>query len=360
MRFAVMCPHHGYVHRGTENMTDDINNVLKKRGHMVRLFSTEYFRKDLGIGKLSDSFFEKSMIGGFSRKYIGINPNIEDIVFAIGSEEMVEIVSPAFDMLWSNGEFWCANMVKKISKRTGKPCLVFFGGGISKMMLREARMKPDIFVVLAPIMKEWLERKSPDTNTKCIPSGVDIELFKKTKPFASPDLYERPIVCSTSALIPGKNVELIIESMHELGEGTLFVTNDGPLRNKIINKGKRLLGKRFNYLGTLPFNRLPSLYSMSDVFVLASDNEPWGAVLFEAMACGCNVVAQRDSTRYFMVGNNGVLIPDVNDIKVLADAINHAYIYKDEKSLRRQAERFSWEKTVDGYEAAINEVMNGR
>jgi len=365
MRFAVICPHHGYVNRGTENMTDDINKVLVSRGHSYRLFTKndEFYRrykviKTNGIGKLSDAFFEKTMIGGFTRKYLGFNPNLEDIVFRINTKILLDTLADNFDLLWTNGEFWCADMVKKISKKHNIPSLVFFGGGISKMMLVEAKMKPDIFVVLSPVFKEWLNKKVPDCNVKCIPSGVDINLFKKTEPLFDPNKYEKPIVCSTSALINGKRVKLIIDAMKVLGKGTLFVTNDGPLRETIVEYGKRVLGDRFHYLGTLPFEDLPRLYSMSDVFVLASDNEPWGAVLFEAMACGCNIVTLRDRTREFMVEDAGVLLPrdDKFPVSGFALGISNAYKTRNEKKLRKQAEKFSWEKTVDGYLSAIGEV----
>jgi glycosyltransferase involved in cell wall biosynthesis len=339
-------------------MTDDINKLLEERGHVTKVFSVENgFKKDYGIGKISDSFLEKSMVGGFFRKYIGFNPNIEDISFVLTIQNKLDTLTKHFDMLWSNGEFWCANLIKKLSVKHNQPCLIFFGGGMSRMMEIEAKMLPDIFVVLSPVFKEWLDKKVPDCNVKCIPSGVDIDLFQKTESLYDPALYEHPIVCSTSALIKDKRIDLIIDALHKLGKGTLFVTSDGPMREQIVEKGKRLLGKRFHYLGVIPFNDLPKLYSMSDVFVLASDNEPWGAVLFEAMACGCNVVTQRDRTREYMLEKEGIMIGDCSDMEMLTDGINLAVDCRNPKALRKQAEKFSWQKTVDGYEAAINEVM---
>lgn len=338
-------------------MTDDINKILEKRGHKIRVFSIESgLRKDTGIGKVSDVGLEKTMLGGFSRKYIGVNPNIEDILFTRKIYKELDVLTPMYDMLWSNGEYWCAKMVKKLSDKNKMPCLVFFGGGISKMMEKEAKMHPDIFVVLSPVMKEWLDKKVPECNTKCIPSGVDLELFKKIEPLSPKWKYERPIVCTTSALVKGKRINLIIDAMHKLGKGTLFITNDGPMRESIVKKGKRLLKDRFHYLGVLPFKDLSRLYSMSDVFVLASDNEPWGAVILEAMACGCVPVVQLDDTRRFMMEESGIFVPPDNDAKFWGSAISSAYHHKDFFKTRKQAEKFSWDKTVDEYLKAIKEV----
>ena len=362
MHFAVVCPHHGYINRGTENMTDDINKVLNKRGHKTRVFSVfdckRVLRKDCGIGKVSDLFFEKSMFGGFSRKYIGFNPNIEDISFSLGIELFLSALAPEFDLLWSNGEYWCANLINALGKKHNKPTLIFFGGGISQMMLEEAKMLPSIFVVLAPEMEKWVKKKVPKCNVKCIPSGVDLKLFKKSNKIPlGLRHFGRPIVISTAALIKSKRVDLTIRAMHELGKGTLIMTGDGPLKNEIVSLGKKLLGNRFQYLGIVPFEHLPSLYSFADVMVLASDNEPYGAVLFEAMGCGTPVITQKDKTREWMVGSGGMLVDDCSNIKDLATAIAIVAKNKEEYKTREQAEKFSWEKTVDGYEKAINEVI---
>ena len=362
MRFGVICPHHGYISRGTENMTNDINKILEKRGHETRVFSIldckHGLRKDCGIGKLSDIFFEKTMIGGFSRKYIGVNPNIEDISFLLGIEFYLDTLTPTFDLLWSNGEYWCAGLISALGKKHKKPTLIFFGGGKSQMMLEEAKMLPSIFVVLTPEMKKWIKKRVPECNVKCIPSGVDLNLFKKSNnlPLGLKN-FGRPIVISTAALIKSKRVDLTIRAMHELEEGTLIVTGDGPLRNEIVSLGKKLLGNRFEYLGVVPFKHLPMLYSFADVMVLASDNEPYGAVLFEAMSCGTAVIAQKDRTREWMIGSGGMLVDDCSKTKDLAAAIAITARNKDEYKTREQAEKFSWEKTVDGYEKAINEVV---
>ena len=193
---------------------------------------------------------------------------------------------------------------------------------------------------------------------KCIPSGVDLGLFKeKTKPLFKKDELEHPIVVSTSALIESKRIHLAIEAMEKLGKGTLVMTSNGPLREALVEKGTKLLGNRFKYLGVIPFDHLPRLYNSADVFVLPSRNEPYGAVLFESMACGTPVVAQRDITREWMVGEGGILIDDLTELDQFAQAIEEAHNKDFGNKTREQANKFSWEKTVEGYEKAIEEIM---
>jgi len=367
LKFAVICPHYGYVKRGTENMTDDINRILRLHNHKVDVFGLGEgadkvipgLKKTEGFGKFSYNVTEKAMIGGFFRKFIGFNPNFEDIIFARNANSYLEALHKNYDLFWTNGEYWCARMVKRISKKYKKPSLVFFGGGISKMMKTEAKLLPDIFVVLTPAMRDWIQRKVPDCNVKCIPSGVRLSLFKNMQPpLFDPSKFEKPIVCSTSALIESKRVDVTIKAMAKIGKGHLFVTNGGANQKQIISLGKKLLGPRFHYLGLLSFDDLPKLYTMSNVMCMPSRNEPYGAVLFEAMACNTPVVAQRDTTREWMVGDGGVLVNKGGNVDDVADGILSAYnnIYGDRP--RKQAEKFSWSKTVAGYEKAIKEVMD--
>lgn len=346
-------------------MTDDINRILRMHGHQVDVFGLGNTadkivpgpRKDMGLGKYSYILTERTKLGGFTRKFLGFNINFEDIIFAKNANHYLETLHNEYDLFWTNGEYWCARMIKRLSTKYKKPSLVFFGGGISKMMQTEAKLKPDIFVVLTPTMKEWVEKKVPDCNVKCIPSGVRLSLFKYDKPpLFDPLKFEHPIVCSTSALVESKRVDITIRAMAKIGKGNLFVTNGGANKNQIISLGKKLLGDRFHYLGLLPFEDLPKLYVMSDVMCMPSRNEPYGAVLFEAMACNAPVVAQRDATREWMVGDGGVLINNGGNVNDVADGILSAYNNRYGDLPRQQAHKFGWYKTVSGYEKAIREI----
>jgi len=348
-------------------MTDDINRILKLHGHEPIVYGLGKgsdkiipgLRKDKGFGKWSYQITEKTMVGGFFRKFIGFNPNFEDIIFAQHANEYLEVLHDKYDLFWSNGEFWCARMVKKLGKKFNIPSLVFFGGGTSQMMKMEAKLLPDIFVVLTPTMRDWVQKKVPDCNVKCIPSGVRTSLFKpETEPLYDPTKYEHPIVVSTSALVESKRVDVTIKAMAKLGKGHLFVTNGGAMQNQIIKMGKRLLGDRFHYLGLLPFKDLPSLYTFADVMCMPSRNEPYGAVLFESMACNTPIVAQRDITREWMIGDGGILVNKGGSPEQVKEGILEAYKRDFGNEPRRQAEKFGWYKTVAGYEEAIKEVIN--
>ena len=72
-------------------------------------------------------------------------------------------------------------------------------------------------------------------------------------------------------------------------------------------------------LGTLPMSQMRKEYEQADLFVLPSLSEGQAGVLLEAMACGCPVIATRESGVDFEPGC-GLSIPSC-DAGSLADAI---------------------------------------
>ena len=360
MRIAMLCPHYGIIERGTENTTRQISKRLK---HKVDIFSVGYkgdiiinsLRKDKGLGKISNMLFDNSMLGGFFRKYIGFNPNIEDITFTLKTQGMLESLIDSYDLLWSNGEYWCADLVTYLGKKYKKPTVLFFGGGKSQMMLEEAKMLPSLFVVLTPEMETWVKKKVPECNVKCIPCGADLKMFKPIKKI---DGIEHPIVISTAALVKGKRIELIIDAMEKLGKGNLYVTSDGPLRHKIMVYGYKKLRTRFHYLGKVDYDTLPGYYSMADFMVLASKNEPFGMTIIESMACNTPVIVQSDKTRRWMVGEGGIRLKDITDIDSLARAIDMGTKLDWKNKPREQAINFDWDNIAKQYEKSIKEIVN--
>jgi len=113
---------------------------------------------------------------------------------------------------------------------------------------------------------------------------------------------------------------------------------DKPIRNKI------------RFLGYLPQEELPFLYSGADVFVFPSLWEGFGLPPLEAMACGTPVVTSNVSSLPEVVGDAAILV-DPNSAEEIADAIYQILI--DEHlalSLRSagltQATKFTWSNTA--------------
>jgi glycosyltransferase involved in cell wall biosynthesis len=367
LKIAVISPHYGYIKRGNEAGTRDINRYLRARGHTIDTFALgeqkdiihiDSLRKDKGLGKLSSYVSDYTPLQGFANKFVGYSVAIEDLAFSFRAEPVLldYINKRHYDLIWSNGEIYEAMLAHRLRKKTGTPILVFYGGGKNAMMLKEARLKPDIFAVMTPAMEQYVRKHVPDCNVFTTIGGIDLDFFN---PKALPISYdvERPIILSSSAFIETKRTDLIVKAVSKLKKGTLLMSNKGPLQKKVCEMGQKLLGDRFKYIGMVADDMMPSMYKMADVLAMASRNEPYGRILLECMGTNTPVVCQRDATREWVVGEGGVLVDNCADIQAFADGIQLAIETNWGKNPRQQAEKFSWERTVDDYEEQIGKIL---
>ena len=104
------------------------------------------------------------------------------------------------------------------------------------------------------------------------------------------------------------------------------------------------------------------LYQHAEWFVYTSRYEGFGLPPLEAMQCGCPVITSNNSSLPEVVGDAGVMIDWNSDEQ-------HVKAYKllyENKQLRetlktkglRQAEKFTWDKTVLLIEQAVRSKMN--
>jgi len=78
----------------------------------------------------------------------------------------------------------------------------------------------------------------------------------------------------------------------DIPRSTLVFAGAGPLRPALEAEASTLsVSNRVRMLGFVNQSQLPAVYRACDVMVIASDYEPFGLVVNEAMLCGCVVVA---------------------------------------------------------------------
>jgi glycosyltransferase involved in cell wall biosynthesis len=104
------------------------------------------------------------------------------------------------------------------------------------------------------------------------------------------------------------------------------------------------------FLGRVPDEDLPTLYSLADVFAFPSLYEGFGLPPLEAMACGVPVVCSNTSSLPEVVGDAGVLVSPF-DIDALSEAI--ASLLEDPARRtelaargRERARLFTWERSA--------------
>ncbi len=100
------------------------------------------------------------------------------------------------------------------------------------------------------------------------------------------------------------------------------------------------------FLGRVPDEDLPALYSLADIFAFPSLYEGFGLPPLEAMACGRPVVCSNTSSLPEVVGDAGVLVSPY-DVDGLADALHQLIEDPDRRALLGErglarAREFSW------------------
>jgi len=104
------------------------------------------------------------------------------------------------------------------------------------------------------------------------------------------------------------------------------------------------------FLGFVPFETLRCFYETAAAFVFPSRHEGFGLPPLEAMACGTPVVVSNVSSLPEVVGDAAILVNPENVFDI-ARGVREVLLNADLRAEliergRKQASRFSWERTA--------------
>jgi glycosyltransferase involved in cell wall biosynthesis len=132
--------------------------------------------------------------------------------------------------------------------------------------------------------------------TAVVPTGVDLDQYRKIKPGARDDLrkkYKIPkeakVLLYVGRLSKEKNINFLLRAFKNLSAPLtyLVLVGGGPLEEEI--RGMKI--KNVVLTGEINYPEVLSCYYLGDVFVFASLTETQGLVLAEAKAAHLPVVA---------------------------------------------------------------------
>ena len=214
---------------------------------------------------------------------------------------------------------------------------------------------PNAFVALSGKAKRWAKEVNPLVNVSYIPNGVDTTKFKSEGARIETNL-KKPIIICQGALTKGKRIDLAIKAVSKLGDTSLLVVGDGELKDEIEKLGNKLLGERFQLI-KVPFEEMPKVYRVGDVFTLPSEAyHSFEIAIVEAMASGLPVVVNKDEIRREIVGRAGVLV-DPTNIDAYAVALDNALRLKWGKRPQNQARKFDWDKISERYQKLFGDLL---
>lgn len=196
-------------------------------------------------------------------------------------------------------------------------------------------------------------------------NGVDLSLFGPVpREKARAELNVQGFVLlSVGHLIPRKGHHILLEALKDLGDCTLVIAGEGPMRRQLEKLASDLgVAERVRMLGELPHAQLASIYSAADVLVLASEREGWPNVLLEAMACGTRVAATdvNGTSEIVTCPEAGCLIPDRTPSSVVAAIRKLQNTPVSRSATRKFAETMSWQSVAEANRALLAGLANSR
>lgn len=194
----------------------------------------------------------------------------------------------------------------------------------------------------------------PASQVQVIPPGRD----EKFRPIENPHVdFKLPqkFFLFVSTLEPRKGIDTLIAAFaraaNSIAEDLVIVGKRGWDAEKFFTQVERVgLTARVRFLDYVADAQMPALYNLARALVFPSRYEGFGLPPLEAMACDTPVICSNAASLPEVVGDAGVLLaPD--DVDGFAQAM--VRLARDESwrnELRdrglRQAQKFSWERTV--------------
>ena len=186
---------------------------------------------------------------------------------------------------------------------------------------------------------------------------VPLAPAKEFKPITAKNRYQLPekFILYVGDVNYNKNIPGLIKALAGLKERMSLVLVGKAFKDESLKETQEIvklinslrLGKRVIRLGWIPDKDLVAVYNLASVYCQPSFYEGFGLPVLEAMACGCPVVAAKNSSLVEICGQAAMMVDpnDINDmIRGLGEAIN-----KREELIKKgllQAKKFSWEKVA--------------
>ncbi len=125
-------------------------------------------------------------------------------------------------------------------------------------------------------------------------------------------LVNKRIILFVGRLELEKRPDLLVESFSRLepNKYKLIIVGDGSMKNELELLAKSLnLHSDIIFIGKFPWDKIHIWYKISDIFVLPSRYEPFGAVVNEALVFGCFVILSNNVGAGCLINNaNGRIL----------------------------------------------------
>ena len=235
-------------------------------------------------------------------------------------------------------------------------CYVVPGTATKEYLLRRGISASKIFIAWNAVDNDAIEQECKESLKK---SNV-----KKLR--ARLDLKDKKMILSVAYLSEKKGLQYLIQACAKLkkedNDFALVIVGDGPYKQDLKNLSVKN-GIRTIFTGYL--TNLVDYYLAADVFVLPTLQDVWGFVINEAMVCGLPVITTKNagaSSDLVRNGINGYVVEPWSSSDLFR-ALKKILNDQQKTQVMRKASRdiikgYSYEKSVQGFESAINYVTS--
>ncbi|HLK38543.1 MAG TPA: glycosyltransferase family 4 protein [Polyangiaceae bacterium] len=379
-------PYHVPTYRVLARRSDLDFEVLYTHDHGVH----ETF--DVGFGRAVK--FDVPLLTGYRHRFpknLARRPSLR-FTGQVNPELPVDVMLGAYDAVILHGYQCVTTVAALLAPRAHRTHVLLRGESTlldrrspGKRLAKQIVLRPffarvDHFLAIGTLSREFFQAHGvPAQRITIAPYTVDNAYFeaKSADARANPRAarqrlglpQEGPIFLYCSKIIPHKRPLDVLRAFARARQrvpAALAYVGDGSQTGELRAEVERLgLGSDVHVLGFRNQSDLPEIYGACDVFIQASDREPWGMVVNEAMACGMAICASdRVGSARDLVVDNGAVFP-MGDVARLAELIEGWARRPDEVArMKRASERRirGWgpEQTADGILAGIRAARAAR
>jgi glycosyltransferase involved in cell wall biosynthesis len=255
----------------------------------------------------------------------------------------------------------------KLARRHHLPLIVTIHGSDINVLAKDAGRRKQIVEMLngaaaiVCVARDLLEKVvamgiAPD-RVYHIPNGVDTRIFTPGDKQAHRNQlglnHHKRLLLTVGNLIPVKGYDRMIQALMDIDPSIgLVMVGEGPERSRLGKHVRRLgLGERVHFAGSVPHSELAAYYRAADFLVISSHSEGWPTVIFEALACGLPVIANRVGGIPEVLCSSDIgLLVESNDSPTIAAAIASSYKMEwDGRKAVSFAEKNTWNNIAEKY-----------
>lgn len=230
-----------------------------------------------------------------------------------------------------------------------------------------------VIAISEKVKKEYQSGPFSKKPVEVIENGIDLGSFavkvdreELCRKLSLP--LDARVIGAVGRLSPEKGYDLLLQAFARLkwendNRLILMLVGDGPERKKLQALGKKLnVTDRLFFLGAQ--EDVPALLSLMEVFALSSLSEGVPMALLEAMAAGRAIVATDVGEVKEIIGCDGGLVIQPNDVAGLTDSMRRLLLDRQmaqkcaEKARQRIVQNYSSDimvaRYIDNYERLLN------